>query len=123
PSTTLFRSFVVYSHIGQNFAIKFNRGFLGAGDEHTVAYAQFAASRIDTSDPECAESALFIATIAIGILPGFHYRLFGDTEYITAATTITFCCFNNFFVTGTGSNAAFYAWHSRSPIKRTATLP
>src|SRR5690606_36889015 len=103
--------FIVHGHVGQHFAIQFNRGLLGTCDEHAVGYAQFAACRVDASDPERAERALFIPTIAVGILPRLHYRLLGDTEYITAATAITFSCFNYFFVTGTGSYAAFYAWH------------
>src|SRR5690606_34733039 len=109
----------------QYLAVQCDRGFLRASDKHAVRNTEFAAGGIDTRDPECAECPFFVATIAIGILPSFHYRLFGDTEYITAATAITFSCFNNFFVTSTGSYAAFYAWHGmRSPlIKRKATLP
>src|SRR5690606_32666258 len=116
--------FIVYSHVGQYFAIQFNRGLLRTGDEHAVRNTQLAACRVDAGDPESTEGAFLVAAIAIGILPSFHYRLFGDAEYITAAAAITFCCFDNFFVTSTGSNAAFYAWHSRSPvIKRKASLP
>src|SRR5690606_20663573 len=116
--------FIVYGHVGQYLAIQFNRGYLRTGDKHAVRHTQLAAGRVDAGDPQSAEGALLVAAIAVGILPRLHHRLFGDAEYITAAAAITFCCFDNFFVTGTGSYAAFYAWHGRSPVvKRKASLP
>src|SRR5690606_24286658 len=110
--------------VGQHFAIQFDRGFLRACDEHTVCDTQFAACRVDTGDPQGAEGALLVAAVAVGILPCAHDRLFGDAKDITAAAAIAFGSFDDFFVAGASGNAAFYAWHSRSPlIKRKATLP
>src|SRR5690606_24202747 len=98
---------IVDGHIGQYFTIQFDRGFFSASDEHTVCNTQFAAGRVDTGDPQSAESALLVAAVAVGILPGAHDRLFGDAKDITAATAIAFCCFNDFFVTSACSDAAF----------------
>src|SRR3546814_337558 len=115
---------VMHGHIGQNFPIELDRCFFRSGDKHTVRHTEFAAGRVDAGNPESAERTLLVAAIAVGILPRFHYRLFGDAKDITAATAIAFGCFDNFFVTGAGGNAAFYAWHSGSPvIKRKASLP
>src|SRR5690606_948898 len=118
-------SLVVNGHVGQNLAVKLDGSLLGACDELAVAQAQLAAGGVDTSDPKCAECALFVATVAVGILPSLHDRLFGDTEYITPAAAIAFGCLEDFFVTGTGGNTAFYAWHGKkSPlIKRRASSP
>jgi hypothetical protein len=45
-------------------------------------------SGVDTGNPQLAEHALR-AAVTVGILPSLHYRLFGDTEDVTAATTET----------------------------------
>jgi hypothetical protein len=47
---------------------------------------------VDTSDPQLAENAFFGATIAIGVLPRFHHRFFGDAEYIAPAAAETLGC-------------------------------
>ena len=101
---------VVDGHVGQHFTIDFNARFLGTCNENAVGYAEFTAGSVDTGDPESAECTLLVATVAVGILACTHDRLFGDAEDITAATAIAFRCFDDFFVTGAGGNAAFYAW-------------
>jgi hypothetical protein len=45
--------------------------------------------RVDTGDPECAENALLVATIAVGILPGAHDRLLGDAINTATTTAVT----------------------------------
>src|SRR3546814_5811506 len=47
--------FIVYGHVGQYFAIQFDRGFLRSSDKHAVRTTQLAASRLATGNPESAE--------------------------------------------------------------------
>jgi hypothetical protein len=70
---------------------------------------------IDTGDPQAAEVALFVAAIAIGILPGAHNRFIGNPEYVIAATAKTLGTGQYFFVTGARGNSTFDSWHFRTP--------
>jgi hypothetical protein len=71
----------------------------------------FASSGIDPRDPERTEDALAGSAIAIGILPGAHDRLLGDTIDIIATTTETLGQREDFLVTGTGRYATLYSRH------------
>jgi hypothetical protein len=71
----------------------------------------FTHGRVDPRDPEAAEHALTITTIAIGVLACTHDRLFGDSEDILTTTAIAFGQRDDFFVTGTGGYTAFNSGH------------
>src|SRR5690606_7415044 len=106
----------MHSHVGQDFTVQFNRGLFQAVHEGAVGHAVRTRSRVDTGDPQCAEDALLVAAIAVGILASAHDCLLGNTVYLAAATTVTFGKVKNFLVTGTCSNPTFYSRHIRSLV-------
>ena len=56
-------------------------------------------SGIDTLNPESAEVAFFVFTVAIGIGKTFFPGVFGDGPDVLAATIVTAGEFQNFFTT------------------------
>src|SRR5437764_6660282 len=107
---------VVHSHVGQDFAVQFNCGFLQAVHECAVGHAVRTRSCVDTGDPQCAEDALLVAAVAVCVLASAHDCLLGNTEYFAAAATVAFGKFKNLLVTGTCSNPTFYSRHSSSLV-------
>src|SRR5581483_9782042 len=105
------RRLVHHSHVGQDLAVEFDRGFLQAVHEHAVGHAVFTRGRVDTGDPQCAEHALLVAAIAIGILPGAHDRLLGDAIDLAATAAVTLGLVENFLVTGTCRYPTFDSRH------------
>src|SRR5574343_279935 len=108
-------SLVVHCEVGQHLAVDLDGSLLQAVGELAVCQAQFTCSGVDTGNPQLAEHALLVAAVTVGILPSLHYRLFGDTEDVTAATTETLGKGENFLVTGTGRYTTFDARHVCTP--------
>jgi hypothetical protein len=81
------------------------------GDKAAVGHSMFTHGRVDPRNPEAAEHALAITTVAVGVLTSTHDRLFGDPEDVLATTTITFGQRDDFFVAGTGGYATFNSGH------------
>src|SRR6476660_873837 len=105
---------VVHSHVGQDFTVQFNRGFLQAVHECAVGHAVRTRSRVDTGDPQCAEHALLVAAVAVSVLASAHDCLLGNTVNLAAAATVAFSLVKNLLVTGTSCNPTFYSRHSNS---------
>ena len=56
-------------------------------------------------------STFALTAVAVGVLTGFHHRLFGDAIDVFTAATIAFGEFEDFFVTGVCDDTTFYARH------------
>ena len=87
--------------VGQHFAINLNTGFAQPVDKPAIWQTMHARGGIDTLDPQSAKIAFARAPVAIGILPRFGDRLFGNTNGIFATAIITF---------GLGKNFLWRAW-------------
>src|SRR5690625_6425231 len=70
-----------------------------------------AGLRVNTREPQSAEVALFIATVAVRVLTGFDNRLLSYPKYPRPGAVITFCSFKNFFVPATSLHSTFYTSH------------
>ena len=46
-------------------------------------------SGVDTSDPQTAEDALLVTTVAVGVLASAHDCLLGNTVNLAATTAVT----------------------------------
>ena len=88
---------VVNGKVGQHFAINLNTGFAQPVDKPAIWQTVHARGGIDTLDPQSAKIAFARAPVAIGILPRFGDRLFGNTNGIFATAIITFGLGKNFF--------------------------
>lgn len=66
-----------------------------------------AGSIVDTRNPEGAEVAFFIATVAIGVAKGFDDALFGKAETARAVMLHTFGELENLFVFGSCGDTSF----------------
>src|SRR5574343_440483 len=108
-------SLVVHCEVGQHLAVDLDGSLLQAVGELAVGQTQFTHTGVDTGNPEAAEHALLGTAVTVGILPSLHYRLFGDTEDITAATAKTLGKGQNLLVTGMGRYTTFDARHVSTP--------
>ena len=64
---------------------------------------------------QAAEIALFGAAVAVCILAGFFNSLNGGAEAVLPAAVIAFRLFDDFFMSGAGSGAAFNSGHYLPP--------
>src|SRR5690606_1898261 len=108
------RRLVHDSHVCQHLAIEFDRSALQAVHELAVGQAVLTRCRVDTGDPQCAEYAFLVTTIAVSILSSTHDRLLGDAIDLAAATTVAFGLVENFLVTGACGNPTFDSRHDCS---------
>jgi hypothetical protein len=102
---------VAHCEICEHFAVETDVRVIQTGDKAAVGHSMLTHGRVDPRNPEPAENALTISTIAIGILASTHDRLFGDPEDVLTTTAIALGQSDNFFVTGTGSYATFNSGH------------
>src|SRR5690606_1534890 len=100
---------VFNSQVSQNLTVQSDGGFVQAGDKLAVAHVQFAASCVDTGNPQRAEYAFLVTAVTVGVLTCLHDSLFGYTEYITATAAKTFGLGNYFLVACACVNTAFYS--------------
>jgi hypothetical protein len=105
------RRLVAHREICEHLTVETDMGVMETSDKATVGHSMLTHGRVDPRDPEPAEHTLTISTIAIGVLAGAHDRLLGDPEDVLATTTIALGQSDNFFVTGTGSDATFNSGH------------
>jgi hypothetical protein len=104
-------SFIEHGQVGQHLAINLDRSLLQTVHEHAVWQAMLTCSRIDTRDPQCAELALPLAAVTIGILPRLHHRFFGDAIDAVAAAAVTLGLVQNFLVARARRYTTFNSCH------------
>jgi len=79
----------MHSDVCQNLTININLCLGQAIDQSTVAHTALTRGSIDARNPQRAELALALATIAISILAGFHYCLVGGLESTASRAAVT----------------------------------
>src|SRR5690606_13082745 len=105
----------VHGQLGEDLAIDLDAGLQQAMDQDAVGQALLAGRGIDARDPQCAEVALLLAAIAVGILPGLDDRLVGRAEYLAAGVVITLGLGQDLLVSASGDDAAFDSCHVSIP--------
>src|SRR5690554_1041977 len=103
---------LVHGQISQNLTIDFHIRFLQACNQTAVRQTVCTGAGVDTGNPQSAEGALAITTVAIGILTSLDDRLFGNAEYTAASTVVTFSLFENLLVTTTCDHATLNTSHT-----------
>src|SRR6185437_8430464 len=60
---------VVHGEVGEDLSIHLDAGLLEAVHEHAIAHVVLVRRGVDADDPEATELALFVAPVAVGVLP------------------------------------------------------
>jgi hypothetical protein len=71
------------------------------------------AAALMRCDPQRAELALALTTVAVGVLAGLDDGLLGDAIDLAAGTVIALGLFQDLLVACACGNAAFDSWHVR----------
>ncbi len=79
---------LIHCKVCKDFAVDFDTRFLQCAHELAVTVALEACGSVDTLDPECAEGAFFVFTIAISILETLLPSVFGNSPNVGTATKI-----------------------------------
>lgn len=87
---------MVGGHLGEDFAVDIDLLGCHFGNEGRVFFTVFAESCIEARDPQAAESALFIASIPVGVFAGLEECFFGRAIGRFAAPHETFGGFQDF---------------------------
>ena len=67
---------MVHCQVGQNFAVQGDTFGVDFTHEFGVGHSVGTDSSVDTLDPEAAEIAFFVFTVAVGVGQTFFYRVF-----------------------------------------------
>ena len=87
---------IVESEVGKNFAVDFYAGFMDETHELRVGQILCTGGSVDTLNPQCAEIALFVLTVAVGIGKTFFPSVFCYSPHVAAAAEITTGEFEDF---------------------------
>ena len=98
---------VVHGEISEDFAIQSDVLFPETGDELGVGKAVDAGGVVNAGNPEGAEVAFFVATIAVRITESLDDTLFTEAVRTSAGMLHAFGFFQHFLVFGVCCNAAF----------------
>src|SRR5690554_205495 len=106
------RLLLVHGQVSQNLTIAFNIRFLQASDQTAVRQTVCTGASVDTGNPQCAERALTVATVTVGILTSLDSRLLGNAEYTTTSAVVTRVLLENLLVTTPCYHATLYTSHT-----------
>ena len=88
---------MVHGQVGEDFAVEFDVVFVQTTHENRVGYSVDAAAGVDTVNPQGAELALFVLSVAVGVGLTFFPFVFGYGPYVFASTPIAFGAVEDFF--------------------------
>ena len=80
---------VVDCEVSQNLAVDFDSSLVEESHKLRIAQALKTCGSIDTLNPQCAEVAFFVLSVAIGILETFFPSVLGNGPHISTATVVT----------------------------------
>ncbi len=92
---------IVECEVGEDFAVDFDAGLVDEAHELGVAEAFDACGGVDTLDPQCAEVAFLLLTVAVSVGQTFFPGVFGDGPDVAAAAKVAACKFQDFFTAST----------------------
>ena len=95
---------MIHGQIGQDFSVELDALFMDVVHEFGVGRSIHAGAGIDTCNPEAAEGAFFVAAVAVGVLEGFFYGVFGYGIDVFTRTEVAFGQFKDFFTSLPGSD-------------------
>ena len=105
------RFLVVHRKVCQYTSIQRHISPLEAINKTAVGQPVSTRLRVDAGDPQRAELALALPTIAIGILPCLGDCLLGNPEHASSRAIVALGFLQNFLVTAMRRHSTFYARH------------
>lgn len=86
---SLERCGIVESQVGKHLAVDFDAGLVDKTHELRVREILHTGGGVDTLDPESAEIALLVLTVAVSVGKTFFPGILGYGPYVAAATEVT----------------------------------
>ena len=80
---------IVESEVGEHFTVDFDTRLVDQTHKLGVREIFHTCSGVDTLDPESAEVALFVLSVAVSVCKTFLPCIFGYSPYVTAAAVVT----------------------------------
>ena len=106
---------VVNGDIGQDLAIDLDGSLLQTVDQTAVGQAVLTGCSVDTRNPQLTELTLLLATVTVGILTSFGYRLYRYAVDTGTGAVVTLGGFHYFLVTSASGHTTFNSWHFSHP--------
>jgi hypothetical protein len=100
-------------HIGEDFAVELDLGLDQASDEFAVAQAVHSGGSVDADDPQLAEFALPVVTVAVGEYAGAYQCFLGRAEQFPTTADEAFDFLEETFF-GPRTRGAFYSAHAKN---------
>ena len=91
---------VVHSEIGKDFAVDFDARLGELVHELAVVHAKFAHSGVDTDDPQAAEFALLVSSVAISVGLTLFVRVLRHSPHVLSRAELTFGLLQDFLSSG-----------------------
>ena len=95
---------MVHREVGQHFAVKLDAVLVELTHEDGVRDAVHAATGVDSVDPQRAELALLVLTVAVGVGLTFFPLVLGNGPNVFTSAPITFGAVEDFLSACSGSN-------------------
>ncbi len=98
---------LVHSEVSEHLTVDFDTCFLERTHQLAVTQSFETSGSVDTLNPQSAEIAFFVLTIAIRILETFLPSVLGNCPYIGTATKIASCEAHDLLTTVTRSDVIY----------------
>ena len=95
---------MVHGQVCQHFAVELNVLCIEGSHKFRIRHAVLSGAGIDALNPQGAEVALLLASVAVLVLESLFEGIFGYGIDVFAPSEITFCLFEYFFPSGSGSD-------------------
>src|SRR5690606_29292504 len=107
---------------GQDLAVQLDARLVQAVHELRVGEAFGAGRGVDALDPQGAERALLVATVAVGVLTGAIHCGLGGADGVLAAAVEALGLLQDLLVLGVGGDAPGDASHYKFPFGKPLTF-
>ena len=91
---------VVQSEVGKDLAVDFDAGLRQLVDELAVVHAIFTNGSIDTDNPQAAEFALLVSSVAICVGLTLFVRVLRHSPHVLSRAELTFGLLQDFLSSG-----------------------
>ena len=96
---------IVHSEVGKHLAVELDVVLVKFAHKDGVRDTVDAATGVDTVDPQRAELALLVLSVAVGVGLTFLPFVLGDGPYVFTSAPITFGAVEDFLSAGSGSHS------------------